>query len=109
MNVEGISFLTLNLRNDFDLLGTLEAVSRLGLKVDLLPTGPNAEPVPGDSVSLAHMPKGLRAIIGGQQGRVVWTKGSRCGIAFDTPIQCQNEELETRLRDNHLLPWSLWS
>ncbi len=109
MNVEGIGFVTLSLKDSYDLLGTLEGVSRQGLQVDLLPTGPSVEPLPGDDVALGELPRGLRAVFGGRRGRVAWIEGSHCGIVFDAPVPLDDADLEARLRDNHLLPWDMWS
>lgn len=109
MNVEGIGFVTLSLKNSYHLLGTLEGVSRQGLRVDLLPTGPSVDPRPGDDVALADVPDGLRPVFGGRKGHVAWIEGSRCGISFEAPVPGDDTELERRLRDNHLLPWAQWA
>lgn len=105
MNVEGIGFVSFSLKGKYDLLGTLEEVGRDGIRVDLFPTGPTAEPVKGDIVSMTEIPKGLRSLVQGRSGHIVWTKGSRCGINFDRPLDIECTDLEVRLQNNQLLPW----
>jgi len=108
MTVEGIGFITLHLKDAYEIMGTLEGLSRNGLHLTLLPTGPEAEPAPGDPVALGELPKGLDALLGGLGGHVVWTDGLRCGVAIDPPLEVADATLEQALRDNHLLPWSQW-
>jgi hypothetical protein len=108
MTVEGIGFVTLSLRNSFELMGTLEGLSRNGILLSMLPTCPEAEPAPGDAVTLAEMPKGLEDLLDGHPGHVVWTDGAHCGISLDPPLEISDAALKRALRDNHLLPWSQW-
>ncbi|MCK9239478.1 MAG: hypothetical protein M0P34_03745 [Desulfocurvus sp.] len=108
MTVEGIGFVTLTLKGAYEVMGTLEAVSRSGLLLALLPTGPESEPAPGDGVTLGELPVGLADLMAGRPGHVVWADDTHCGISLDRPLDISDAALQRTLRENNLLPWTQW-
>jgi hypothetical protein len=108
MTVEGIGFVTLSLRNSFELMGTLEGLSRNGILLSMLPTCPEAEPAPGDAVTLAEMPRAWRT--SSTATRAMWSgpTAHTAASAWIRPWKSRDAALKRALRDNHLLPWSQW-
>lgn len=95
-------------QNDCEFLCTLTNISPLGVMAELL-CGEGFGPLaPGDELHVACCDQGLEDLMEQRLLRVVWQQDERAGFAFEAALPVANEELQQRLEDQRLLPWSGW-
>lgn len=107
--LEPLSTITLhNSSSSSEFLCTLENISPLGIKAELL-CGVDFSHLPlGEALEVACCDEALRDLMQNRRLEMIWQHKDRAGFQFESALPVENHELEERLDQQRLLPWRAW-
>lgn len=107
--LEPMSTITLhNASSSSEFLCTLENISPLGFKAELL-CGVDFSQLPlGEALEVACCDEALQDLMQSRRLEMIWREKDRAGFQFESALPLKNHELEERLDRQRLLPWRAW-